>query len=666
MLKCADWIYVKLRYNPALNFATDFPACFARSGDAAFDARASVALNVRSLLCHGVRREGVYVTWSPASAVLAKATLPKCPFVLIPPIREATPQAKCPFLGIRFWLDTCAWNSANNLASGTLSHGTTYANVDKSEKTLGMEKGYRMGHPKTNHGSRMITGTLAHRDLGSELFMLCHSGPPVAIFPSQFSYFLLKFPVFSPQKSTEPPTCKNEPQKGNFRAMGSIWKARFSRAEQWRPYWFYRQRECQIDAQGPGFRVRPNDQSYCPPCWMSVTLILTPRGRGTGTNQPPCYDVTQPPCRTQVTLTIDLNPEKYDLAASIAENNRNSADVVESSFTCVEPRNSCPAHHGQHISGWCSVNSSSAVRNSGGGRRTRTSTESAASSTPLEDCALRTPDTASSLVVGRALVGTPRPRSRSEGAIRATLTRAPSASSPLRSADGNNARLARKGDEALQERVSVARIEEHEHSGSAELRNIQRRNEAAVHLIWASQFADWLCDSLEAGLICSLLRIMYVLAKRRTEECYTIMRAVGSGRINFGPISEECSGLLTSLSQRDSGRVEHSRWSGRTLYECDRSPGRGVDDDRRRAAKEATRGNGSLRLRVSSSEGCGWQTGLDARSNWTPVHNVCSVVVTPLESRRATSCGYNSGHPVWHALYECLQDIHGDSSPYLL
>ncbi|KAJ8874343.1 hypothetical protein PR048_025189 [Dryococelus australis] len=49
--------------------------------------------------------------------------------------------------------------------------------------------------------------------------------------------------------------------------------------------------------------------------------------------------------------------------------------------------------------------------------------------------------------------------------------------------------------------------------------------------------------------------------------------------------------------------------------------------------------------------------------NWAPVHNVCSVVVTPLESRGATSCGYNSSHPVWHALYECLQDIHGNSSP---
>ncbi|KAJ8880240.1 hypothetical protein PR048_016706 [Dryococelus australis] len=51
---------------------------------------------------------------------------------------------------------------------------------------------------------------------------------------------------------------------------------------------------------------------------------------------------------------------------------------------------------------------------------------------------------------------------------------------------------------------------------------------------------------------------------------------------------------------------------------------------------------------------------------YLPVHNVCSVVVAPLESRRATSCGYNSSHPVWHALYEGLQDIHGDSSPFLL
>ncbi|KAJ8890269.1 hypothetical protein PR048_009777 [Dryococelus australis] len=46
--------------------------------------------------------------------------------------------------------------------------------------------------------------------------------------------------------------------------------------------------------------------------------------------------------------------------------------------------------------------------------------------------------------------------------------------------------------------------------------------------------------------------------------------------------------------------------------------------------------------------------------------NVCSVVVTPFESRRATSCGYNSSHPVWHVLYECLQNIHGDSLPLLL
>ncbi|KAJ8876090.1 hypothetical protein PR048_023999 [Dryococelus australis] len=52
--------------------------------------------------------------------------------------------------------------------------------------------------------------------------------------------------------------------------------------------------------------------------------------------------------------------------------------------------------------------------------------------------------------------------------------------------------------------------------------------------------------------------------------------------------------------------------------------------------------------------------------NWAPVHSVYSVVVIPLESRKATPCGYNSSHPVWHALYECLQDIHGDSSPFLL
>ncbi|KAJ8871479.1 hypothetical protein PR048_027796 [Dryococelus australis] len=52
-------------------------------------------------------------------------------------------------------------------------------------------------------------------------------------------------------------------------------------------------------------------------------------------------------------------------------------------------------------------------------------------------------------------------------------------------------------------------------------------------------------------------------------------------------------------------------------------------------------------------------------SNWAPVHNVCSAVVTPLESRRASSCGYYSSQPVWYALYECLQDIHGDSTPLL-
>ncbi|KAJ8895370.1 hypothetical protein PR048_000702 [Dryococelus australis] len=52
---------------------------------------------------------------------------------------------------------------------------------------------------------------------------------------------------------------------------------------------------------------------------------------------------------TVTPLIYDLIEEKYDLAVSIAENNRNSADVVESSFTGVEPRNSSPAHHVQHL-----------------------------------------------------------------------------------------------------------------------------------------------------------------------------------------------------------------------------------------------------------------------------------------------------------------------------
>ncbi|KAJ8898270.1 hypothetical protein PR048_003630 [Dryococelus australis] len=85
----------------------------------------------------------------------------------------------------------------------------------------------------------------------------------------------------------------------------------------------------------------------------------------------------------------------------MAENNRNSGDVVESSFTGVEPRNSSPAHHGQHISGWRSANSSSASRNSGDGCRTRTSPESIASSPTLAEMALRTPDAASSLARSR-------------------------------------------------------------------------------------------------------------------------------------------------------------------------------------------------------------------------------------------------------------------------
>ncbi|KAJ8879896.1 hypothetical protein PR048_020516 [Dryococelus australis] len=37
-----------------------------------------------------------------------------------------------------------------------------------------------------------------------------------------------------------------------------------------------------------------------------------------------------------------------------------------------------------------------------------------------------------------------------------------------------------------------------------------------------------------------------------------------------------------------------------------------------------------------------------------------------LEYRRATSCGYNNSHHVWHALYESLQDIHGSSPQFLL
>ncbi|KAJ8882628.1 hypothetical protein PR048_014440 [Dryococelus australis] len=52
MSKCAERIYVKHRYNPALNFALDFPSCYAHSGDEALDASASVSLSVRSILCH--------------------------------------------------------------------------------------------------------------------------------------------------------------------------------------------------------------------------------------------------------------------------------------------------------------------------------------------------------------------------------------------------------------------------------------------------------------------------------------------------------------------------------------------------------------------------------------------------------------------------------------
>ncbi|KAJ8883842.1 hypothetical protein PR048_015697 [Dryococelus australis] len=51
---------------------------------------------------------------------------------------------------------------------------------------------------------------------------------------------------------------------------------------------------------------------------------------------------------------------------------------------------------------------------------------------------------------------------------------------------------------------------------------------------------------------------------------------------------------------------------------------------------------------------------------WAPVHNVRLVVVTLLESGTTTSYSYNSSHPVWQALYECLQDTHEDSSQFLV
>ncbi|KAJ8871232.1 hypothetical protein PR048_027538 [Dryococelus australis] len=60
----------------------------------------------------------------------------------------------------------------------------------------------------------------------------------------------------------------------------------------------------------------------------------------------------------------------------------------------------------------------------------------------------------------------------------------------------------------------------------------------------------------------------------------------------------------------------------------------------------------SLRL-TSPSETSGW----NLSGPWLAGHSRLD---------RATSCGYNSSHPVWHDLYECLQDIHGDSSPFLL
>ncbi|KAJ8895104.1 hypothetical protein PR048_000429 [Dryococelus australis] len=40
--------------------------------------------------------------------------------------------------------------------------------------------------------------------------------------------------------------------------------------------------------------------------------------------------------------------------------------------------------------------------------------------------------------------------------------------------------------------------------------------------------------------------------------------------------------------------------------------------------------------------------------------------IRPLPGRQTPRLSAGPDHPVWHALYECLQDIHGDSSPFLL
>ncbi|KAJ8895909.1 hypothetical protein PR048_001249 [Dryococelus australis] len=61
-----------------------------------------------------------------------------------------------------------------------------------------------------------------------------------------------------------------------------------------------------------------------------------------------------------------------------------------------------------------------------------------------------------------------------------------------------------------------------------------------------------------------------------------------------------------------------------------------------------------------------WRWAEDGRQNLPCDEAAITHIVTPLESRRATSCDYNSSHPVWDALYECLQDIYGDSSPFIL
>ncbi|KAJ8884959.1 hypothetical protein PR048_011155 [Dryococelus australis] len=61
--------------------------------------------------------------------------------------------------------------------------------------------------------------------------------------------------------------------------IGRIWEAHFSRAEQWRPYWFYRHRVHQIDTRDLGSEMEPTishlgSVSHFPPCRMPVTVTL--------------------------------------------------------------------------------------------------------------------------------------------------------------------------------------------------------------------------------------------------------------------------------------------------------------------------------------------------------------------------------------------------------